>query len=328
MLDQAKLILKKCDGLPLAISTIGGYLANKPKTAMEWRKLNEGLSAELEINPELKMIKAVLMRSYDGLPYGLKSSFLYLSIFPEDHIIQRKRVVRRWIAEGYSREMQHMAAEQVAGKQFDELLDRSMILPLEARTPGSIDSCQLHDLIREICVSKAREDNLVFTLEEGCSLGGVQGAIRHLAISSNWKRDKEVMQRMLDLSHIRSLTVFGEWRSFFICSKMRFVRVLDLEDTVGLRDHHLGQIGELLHLRYLSLRGCIGICELPDSFANLRQLQTLDIRGTRIWRLPVGVTKLQKLQSTPRNGPSCLETAAARASFGKDRNTCFGGGCE
>ena len=302
MLDQAKLILKKCDGLPLAISTIGGYLANKPKTAMEWRKLNEGLSAELEINPELKMIKAVLMRSYDGLPYGLKSSFLYLSIFPEDHIIQRKRVVRRWIAEGYSREMQHMAAEQVAGKQFDELLDRSMILPLEARTPGSIDSCQLHDLIREICVSKAREDNLVFTLEEGCSLGGVQGAIRHLAISSNWKRDKEVMQRMLDLSHIRSLTVFGEWRSFFICSKMRFVRVLDLEDTVGLRDHHLGQIGELLHLRYLSLRGCMGICEFPDSFANLRQLQTLDIRGTFIWRLPVGVTKLQKLQYLHASG--------------------------
>ncbi|KAG2565686.1 hypothetical protein PVAP13_7NG131736 [Panicum virgatum] len=306
MLDQANLILKKCDGLPLAISTIGGYLANKPKTAMEWRKLNEGLSAELEINPELKMIKTVLMRSYDGLPYGLKSSFLYLSIFPEDHIIQRKRVVRRWIAEGYSREMQHMAAEQVAGKQFDELLDRSMILPLEARTPGSIDSCQLHDLIREICVSKAREDNLVFTLEEGCSLGGVQGAIRHLAISSNWKRDKEVMQRMLDLSHIRSLTVFGEWRSFFICSKMRFVRVLDLEDTVGLRDHHLGRIGELLHLRYLSLRGCRSIFELPDSFANLRQLQTLDIRGTLIWRLPVGVTKLQKLQYLHASGCSYL----------------------
>jgi hypothetical protein len=83
---------------------------------------------------------------------------------------------------------------------------------------------------------------------------------------------------------------------------MRFVRVLDLEDTVGLRDHHLGQIGELLHLRYLSLRGCMGICELPDSFANLRQLQTLDIRGTLIWRLPVGVTKLQKLQYLHASG--------------------------
>ena len=193
MLDQAKLVLKKCDGLPLAISTIGSYLANKPKTAVEWRKLNDGLSAELEINAELKMIKAVLLRSYDGLPYHLKARFLYLSIFPEDHIIRRKRVVRRWIAEGYSRDMHHMTSEQVGGKYFEELVDRSiyMILPLETGVPGKIDSCQLHYLIHEICVSKAREENLVFTLEEGCSLGGAQGAIRHLTISSNWKRERQ-----------------------------------------------------------------------------------------------------------------------------------------
>jgi len=208
MLDQAKLILKKCDGLPLAISTIGAYLANKPKTSVEWRRLNDGLSAELEINPSLKMIKTVLMRSYDGLPYHLKASFLYLSIFPKDHIIHRKHVVARWIAEGFSRDTQHMTAEHVGDKNFDELLDRSMTLPSEGGTLGNIDSCQLHDLIREICISKARE--------EGCSVGSAQGAIRHLSISSNWKRDKDVMQRILDLSHVRSLTVFGEWRSFFL----------------------------------------------------------------------------------------------------------------
>jgi len=97
-----------------------------------------------------------------------------------------------------------------------------MILPLETGVPGKIDSCQLHYLIHEICVSKAREENLVFTLEEGCSLGGAQGAIRHLTIGSNWKRerDKDVMQRMLDLSHLRSLTVFGEWGDFFVSKKM------------------------------------------------------------------------------------------------------------
>jgi hypothetical protein len=158
MLDQAKLVLKKCDGLPLAISTIGSYLANKPKTAVEWRKLNDGLSAELEINAELKMIKAVLLRSYDGLPYHLKARFL--SIFPEDHIIRRKRVVRRWIAEGYSRDMHHMTSEQVGGKYFEELVDRSiyMILPLETGVPGKIDSCQLHDLIREIKFACQRQE--------------------------------------------------------------------------------------------------------------------------------------------------------------------------
>jgi hypothetical protein len=101
MVEQARLILKKCDGLPLAISTIGGFLATKPKTATEWRRINDRISAELEISPELRTIKTVLVRSYDGLPYHLKACFLYLSIFPEDHKIRRKPLIRRWVAEGY-----------------------------------------------------------------------------------------------------------------------------------------------------------------------------------------------------------------------------------
>uniref|UniRef100_A0A8R7QY13 Disease resistance protein winged helix domain-containing protein n=1 Tax=Triticum urartu TaxID=4572 RepID=A0A8R7QY13_TRIUA len=134
MEEQAKLILKKCDGLPLAISTIGGFLATKPKTAIEWRKMHGRIGAELAINPELRTIKTVVMRSYDGLPYHLKSCFLYMSIFPEDYIIKRKRLVRRW-REGYCREMHGMTAEEVGDSYFDELLDRSMILPGERCKP-------------------------------------------------------------------------------------------------------------------------------------------------------------------------------------------------
>ena len=101
LVEQANLILKKCDGLPLAIVTIGGFLANQSKTAFEWRKKNEHISAELEMNPELETIKAILMKSYDGLPYYLKACFLYLAIFPEDQQIARRHLVRRWIAESY-----------------------------------------------------------------------------------------------------------------------------------------------------------------------------------------------------------------------------------
>ncbi|GJN07338.1 hypothetical protein PR202_ga25162 [Eleusine coracana subsp. coracana] len=302
MFDLAKLILKKCDGLPLAITTIGGYLANRPQNAMEWRKLNISLSAEIEINLELKMINTALMRSYDGLPYHLKACFLYLAIFSEDDIIRRSHIVKRWMAESFTQDMHHMTAVQVGNKYFDELIDRSMTLTLEQGSDGEIDSCQLHDLIREICVSKAREENLVLTLEEGTSLDKMHGAIRHLVISRNWNRDKDAIQKVLDLSHIRSLTVFGEWRSFFISNKMRFVRVLDLEHTVGLRDHHLDQIMELLHLRYLSLRGCVNIFKLPDSTANLRQLQTLDVRNTYLCKLPITITSLQKLQYLRTSG--------------------------
>ncbi|XP_047043831.1 disease resistance protein Pik-2-like [Lolium rigidum] len=299
MMEQAKIILKKCGGHPLAISTIGGFLATKPKTAIEWRMMNDRISAELEINPELRTIKTVLMRSYDGLPYYLKSAFLYLSIFQENQVIRLDRLVRRWIAEGYSQDFHGITAEQLGRRYFEELADRSMILPGEDVNDynGKINSCQLHDIIREICISKAKDENFVFKLEDGCCLSSTQGPIRHLVIGSNWKRDGDALPGVLDLSHVRSLTVFGDWRPFFISENMRFLRVLDLEDTLGLRDHHLDCVGKLHHLKYLSLRGCWNIYCLPNSVGNLRHLQTLDVRGTQIFELPSTITNIGLLQN-------------------------------
>ncbi|CAL4906315.1 unnamed protein product [Urochloa decumbens] len=294
--EEADLIMKKCKGLPLAIVTIGGFLAKQPKTSTEWKKLNSHISVELEMNQGLGNIKGVLNKSYDGLPYHLKPCFLYLSIFPEDHNIKRGRLVRRWIAEGYTTELHSKHSTEIADNHFMELIDRSMILPSKTEyfSRKRIDSCQVHDLMREISISKATEENLVFRLEEGCS-SNTNGAVRHLAISANWKGDHGDFESMVDVSRIRSLTVFGKWRPFFISDKMSFLRVLDLQNTSGLCNHHLEHIGKLLHLRYLSLKGCHGIYHLPDSVGNMRHLQTLDIRFTWIM-LPKTIIKLKQLQ--------------------------------
>jgi len=297
LVKEANRILKKCGGLPLAIVVIGGFLANRPKTLQEWRKLNENISAELEINPELEMIRTILEKSYDGLPYHLKSCFLYLSIFPEDHIISQRRLVRRWTVEGYSNERRGKSANAMAETNFTELKNRSMILPSQQSiySRKSIDSCKVHDLIRDIAISKSMEENLVFRLEEGCALS-THGTIRHLAISSNWKGDQSEFESIVDLSRIRSLSVFGTCEPFYISDKMMFLRVLDLEGTTGLHYYHLDNIWKLLHLKYLSLRGCRGIELLPDSLGNLRQLQVLDVRDTRVKALPKTIIKLRKLQ--------------------------------
>ena len=79
LVEPAKLILNKCDGLPLAIVTIGSFLAKQETRGAEWRKLNAHITAELEINPKIGLIRAVLMKTYDGLPYYLKPCFLYMS---------------------------------------------------------------------------------------------------------------------------------------------------------------------------------------------------------------------------------------------------------
>ncbi|XP_037451120.1 disease resistance protein Pik-2-like [Triticum dicoccoides] len=308
LVEPAKLILKKCKGLPLAIVTIGGFLADQPtKTAAEWRKLNEHISVELEMNPKFEVIKTVLMKSYDGLPYYLKSCFLYMSIFPEDRNVSRRRLAYRWIAEGYALD------KVTADRYFMELIERSMILPTQQSVCSiqGFDSCQLHDLIRDISIAESMEENLVFRLEEGYSLN-THGAVRHLAISSNWEGNEHELESTVELSRIRSLTVFGKWKAFYISDKMRFLRVLDLEGTYGLRSHHLEHIGELLHLRYLSLRGCAHIFCLSDSVGNLKQLETLDIKGTGIALLPRTTMKLSKL---------CYLHAGI--GIGDNENDCF-----
>ncbi|KAF7092414.1 hypothetical protein CFC21_094903 [Triticum aestivum] len=298
LVEPAELILRKCGRLPLAIVTVGGFLANQPKTSLEWRKFYDHISAEMEMNPELTTIRSVLMKSYDGLPFHLKSCFLYTSIFSEDRKLERRRLVLRWTAEGYSREVRDKSAEEISDSYFLELISRSMILPSQKsfHSIKGIDSCQVHDLIREISISKSMEENLVLRLEKGCKLNSQQGNARHLAINGNWEGEQSDFERMVDMPRVRSVTVLGKWRPFFMSVKMRMLRVLDLEDTTGLVDHHIKHIGKLLHLIYLSLRGCEDIYHLPDSIGNLMQLQTLDIRGTSILILPRSIVKLRKLQ--------------------------------
>jgi disease resistance protein RPM1 len=49
-------IVKKCEGLPLAIVAIGGLLSTKEMVSLEWKKLHDSLNYELECNPHLTSV--------------------------------------------------------------------------------------------------------------------------------------------------------------------------------------------------------------------------------------------------------------------------------
>ncbi|KAL7174260.1 hypothetical protein ACSBR2_033504 [Camellia fascicularis] len=49
----------------------------------EWKLVNRSLGGEVEGSD----MKKILLLSYNDLPYSLKSCLLYLSSFPEDHLI-------------------------------------------------------------------------------------------------------------------------------------------------------------------------------------------------------------------------------------------------
>ena len=173
--EQANLILKKCHGLPLLITSIGGFLATRPKTANEWKKLNDHLDAELQTNQSFVAVKTVLSSIYDGLPYYLKPCMLYLSLFPKGHRIRQKRLIKRWTAEGYSRGIHEKTATEMGKDNFMELMSRNMIEAsnVTAGTRNSRvrnDHYQVHNLVRQISISKSEEENLVFILDNACSL--------------------------------------------------------------------------------------------------------------------------------------------------------------
>ncbi|CAL9182920.1 unnamed protein product, partial [Musa hybrid cultivar] len=283
-------ILRKCDGLPLAIVTIAGALAANPKkTPDEWRKLHDHLGIELETNDSLKNINRVLLLSYNDLPYLLKPCFLYLSIFTEDYEIDRKRLVRRWIAEGLVNGRRGMSDEEVAEGYFNELIDRSLIQPSKIDVVGKVKTCRVHDIMLEVIVSMSVEENFVTVLSEHSTM------IPHNKVRRLAQQGESTIKDDLYLSQIRSLTTFGNVIPLHDYGKMRLLRVLDLQECRSLRHVHLKNIGKLFLLNFLSLRNSRCIKKLPGSIGGLSNLQFLDVRETDIQKLPRAVVKLQRL---------------------------------
>ena len=100
---------------------------------------------------------------------------LYLSLFPKGHRIRQKRLIKRWTAEGYSRGIHEKTATEMGKDYFMELMSRNMIEAsnVTAGTRNSRvrnDHYQVHILVRQISISKSEEENLVFILDNACSL--------------------------------------------------------------------------------------------------------------------------------------------------------------
>uniref|UniRef100_A0A0D3GFG2 Uncharacterized protein n=1 Tax=Oryza barthii TaxID=65489 RepID=A0A0D3GFG2_9ORYZ len=294
MQNMVERIVNKCGRLPLAILTIGAVLATKHVS--EWEKFYEQLPSELEINPSLEALRRMVTLGYNHLPSHLKPCFLYLSIFPEDFEIKRNRLVGRWIAEGFVRPQVGMTTKDVGESYFNELISRSMIQRSRVGIAGKIQSCRVHDIIRDITVSISRQENFVLLpMGDGSDL--VQENTRHIAFHGSMS-----CKTGLDWSIIRSLAIFGDRPKSLahaVCpDQLRMLRVLDLEDvTFLITQKDFDRIALLCHLKYLSIGYSSCIYSLPRSIGKLQGLQTLNMLRTYIAALPSEISKLQCLHT-------------------------------
>ncbi|RLN33126.1 Disease resistance protein RPM1 [Panicum miliaceum] len=215
------------------------------------------------------------------------------SMFPEDHIIDKKHLVRRWVAEGFIPTEQGQTLHELGERCFNELINRSLIQARNISMYGEVTACQVHDTILDFIVSKSEEENFITVCRDDSQMPGSGSKVRRLSLHACSKAKASTLTE-LNLAHVRSVTVFAYSEELPSWSKLSFLRVLDLKGCKQVESGHLGGIGNLFQLKYLSLRET-GVSELPEQIWKLKSLETLDLKKSKVKKLPAGISLLTRL---------------------------------
>ncbi|KAK1613707.1 hypothetical protein QYE76_019224 [Lolium multiflorum] len=277
-------ILKRCGGLPLAIITISSMLASENSYQMErWEHVRDSLGSITNLT--LEKMRQILNLSYKDLPSHLKSCFLYLDMYPEDYKIDKYNLQHQWIAEGFITKENGQDVEKVARSCFNELVNRSLIQPVDFDKSGLVTTCKVHDMMLDLILIKSAEDNFFTIVDNQQAISGLDCKIRRLSI-----RVKNFSSTMLvgniGMSQVRSLMVFGNSVRTPSLSEFKFLRVFCTDDC-----HSSGTyvgLCKLNHLTYVCISDSHWY-ELPLQTSVIQHLETLHLRKVHYRRKKLGV---------------------------------------
>ncbi|KAB2636755.1 disease resistance protein RPM1-like [Pyrus ussuriensis x Pyrus communis] len=293
----AQIIISDCGGLPLAISTVGTFLARqKPQTFVKWKKFHDSFSSNLQI------VGQAWEPSYRDLPDHLKSCFLYFSMFPEDSSIKRERLIRLWVAEGFVKQGRGTLTtmEEVADGYLNQLIGRKLVDVSSREIDGQVRSCRVSNLVRKFIKSKA--ESFVTVLESNntrVSKSSSNSGEKIRRLSAHYVSIKDLLRSGGELNQTRTLLVFGPSQQAQcdevgrVLNTLKYLRVLDLKG-IPLEDFPKS-ISGLILLKYVSMRKT-KIKTVPSSINRLAHLETLDLKRTRVTKLPEEICKLYNMR--------------------------------
>ncbi|XP_020098180.1 putative disease resistance protein RGA4 [Ananas comosus] len=298
-------IAKKLGGCPLAIKVMGGML-NSYMDYEYWKKILEEDIMKLQQGKD--GIMTVLRLSYDHLPTNLQLCFRYCSLFPQDHMFKRNKLVNMWLGSG-------LIPQSICGRQRPEDIGNEY---LNLLTKKSFFTCKtsdnglkitkeyfMHDLLHDLTQS--------VSLGECIRVGGdvagitIPRTVRHLSVETvNLLSIREIS----NLKNVRTLVISVREDNkhnadhalefFEVIKGFKKLRLLILD--VKFDPHKLPDaLSSLIHLRYLSLSlwkimsGSI----VYDGLTNLVNLRSLDVSDDVIQNIPY-ISKLpfiDKLQN-------------------------------
>ncbi|RWR71920.1 putative disease resistance protein [Cinnamomum micranthum f. kanehirae] len=291
----ARDIVKKCDGLPLAIIVIGSSLRKRRDVPLWTNTLMELESPRTcQIKGMEKELFSCLRISYERLPDDFQRNlFLYCSLYPEDYEIVIIELAEYYWLEGYMEGVDSIEGAWNKGwHMVSNLVDASLL-----ERGNSEEHIKMHDMIRVFALNEASR----FLVRTGKH-------VKHPPEEKEWLQSQKIslmgcslvclLERpncstlsTLLLQDNDQLTMIPD--SFFEC--MHSLCILDLSGT-EIKSLP-SSLWTLVNLRGLYLKDCRKLEELPSQVGALRQLKVLHLGGsTSIKFLPREVGELTGLK--------------------------------
>ncbi|XP_057775859.1 putative late blight resistance protein homolog R1A-4 isoform X2 [Salvia miltiorrhiza] len=276
-------IVRLCKGLALSIVVIGGSLLKSPRSVGYWKSV----AKDIESSPNSKEKEEsldVLFSSYNHLPPHLKPCFLHIGVLKLINYekLQISSIIQLWVAEGFLKSNGGQVLEGIAEDYLKELIDRNMILVVKRSRNGKMKCCDIHDLLRDLCLKVAEQQGFFHVITR-CPVLGTE---RRLVYDNDpwWRTTRFPLARSI-LKYR-----FDEEDT----SKNRLLRILDK----GSVKKSLGCV----NLRYLALWNPneLGRLELPSSLSLVWNLHSLIFHKSFIDHLrvvaPIEIWKMRNLR--------------------------------
>ncbi|XP_031091349.1 putative late blight resistance protein homolog R1B-17 [Ipomoea triloba] len=282
-------IVKKCKGLPLAITIVASLLSKTEEEEEKWKNVAKGVMGD-----STDACSRILYLSYNQLPHHLKACFLYFGIFEEDYEIVVKKLVRLWAGEGFLSTVNHVNLEKVAMQYLQDLVDRSLVIVSKYSYNGKMKKIKIHDLLRDLCLREARLENLL-------NVNGVRKHGQWISHTSMpFYHEVRFEDKCFDKPHSFHLTRLYFSANVYIkglFSHLKLLRVLDMRESFLDGDTNLNMFANLVHLRYLALYIHGLCCVYPNHFGRWNNLQTFIVswggaklyscESSGFWKMPL-----------------------------------------
>ncbi|PIA36580.1 hypothetical protein AQUCO_03300047v1 [Aquilegia coerulea] len=294
--DIAKVIVRKCKGVPLSIEVLARLLRSKTNIK-DWRYV---LDSDIWDVQRQGFLPSILFSYYD-VPAKLKPCLAYCATLPKDAKIKKKQMVRLWMAQGFLGSDGSKDLELEGERIFDNLAMRSFFQDFEKDSKGNITCCKMHDLVHDFVQFLTESETCTFKDEELKNIN-----VRHL---STLTLDTPSIYKLKKLRTLRPVSVgvynLNMRKHLGLLHQLECLRVLDLSHS-DLQEFP-SDVELSLHLRYLNFSHT-ELKELPETVCNLLNLQMLKLKGcSKLAKLPKGLGKLCNLRHLMIEGTESLK---------------------